>query len=536
MTGKRFGLGRDCAMMTSWFPWCGTFSEKGIGLSCLVRTGLALWVVLFSLIAGAVSASPPRLALVLGNSEYEFGRLKNPANDAVLIAASLRDVGFQVFEHIEADQREMKRAIVNFGRALGEAGEDAVGLVYYAGHGVQVGGENYMIPVGAKIEDELDVDIEGIRASTLLTALDRAGNRLNIVILDACRNNPFRASSRSAATGLARMDAPSGTLLAYSTSPGNIAEDGAGRNSPYTQALARAIREPSAKVEDVFKRVRIAVMERTNEKQVPWEASSLTGDFYFIEPQPGNTVPPTVIQPAPVAQPSSQMAEIEYWKAIANSDNPDMFRGYMAQFPEGIFASIATDRIASLEQDNAARSTSRDRDIEQTLWDEVKDSGDPALLQSFLAQYPDSIYKGLAETRLSSLQAKSAAELKPAAPAPMVVAAASPALAGGLNWVGTATTRGRHTAGVSWCASGKELKMELAEENGSVSGFVLDENGRSYSVRGKIVGGRLDAKLIFGSGFRVIGSRSGDEVSGKIWSPVNSTVCGATFTLSLTRN
>lgn len=480
-------------------------------------------------------AAPPRLALVLGNSEYEFGRLKNPANDAALIAESLREVGFEVFEYLEADQREMKRAIVSFGRALGDAGEDAVGLVYYAGHGVQFGGENYMIPVGAQIEDEIDVDIEGIRASTLLAALDRAGNRLNIVILDACRNNPFAASSRSASSGLARMDAPSGTLLAYSTSPGNVAQDGTGRNSPYTQALARAIREPSAKVEDVFKRVRIAVMERTNEKQVPWEASSLTGDFYFIEPGREQPVSQEAVRAAAAEEPSSQTAEIEYWKAIANSDDPAMFRGYLAQFPNGIFATIATGRIASLEQDSAASAVSRDRDIEQRLWDEVKDSGDPALLQSFLAQYPDGIYTGLAETRLSSLQTKSGADLKSAAPAPMVVAAASPALAGTLNWVGTAITRGRHTAGVSWCASGKELKMELTEDNGAVSGFVLDDNGRSYSVRGKIVGGRLDAKLIFGSGFRVMGNRSGDEVSGKIWSPVNSTVCGAEFTLTLAR-
>ena len=370
-----------------------------------LRFRFSVLVLAVFLTASAVHAAPPRLALVLGNSEYEFGRLKNPANDAALIAGSLRDVGFDVYEHINADQREMKRAIVNFGRALGEAGEDAVGLVYYAGHGVQFGGENYMIPVGAQIDDEIDVDIEGIRASTLLAALDRAGNRLNIVILDACRNNPFGASSRSAVQGLARMDAPSGTMLAYSTSPGNVAVDGTGRNSPYTQALAKAIREPGTKVEDVFKRVRIAVMERTNEKQVPWESSSLTGDFYFTEAAPEAPAAQNVAQPA--AAPTDQTLEIEYWKSIANSDNPDMFRGYLAQFPDGVFTSIATERIASLEQNQADRALSQQRDIERQLWDEVKDSDDPMLLQSFLAQYPGSIYKGLAEARVASLQNQS---------------------------------------------------------------------------------------------------------------------------------
>ncbi len=150
-----------------------------------VRTCSAVLTMVFMAFIGTANASQLRLALVLGNGDYEFGRLKNPANDAALIAASLRDVGFQVFEHLDADQRAMKRAIVRFGRVLEEAGKDAVGLVYYAGHGVQYAGENYMIPVGAQIEDEIDVDIEGIRASTLLAALDRAGNRLNIVILDA---------------------------------------------------------------------------------------------------------------------------------------------------------------------------------------------------------------------------------------------------------------------------------------------------------------------------------------------------------------
>ncbi|WP_425406141.1 caspase family protein [Hwanghaeella sp.] len=540
--------------------------------------------------ATASHASPARLALVLGNGDYEFGRLKNPANDAALIAQSLRDVGFEVFEYLEADQRDMKRAIVNFGRELGEAGEDAVGLVYYAGHGVQFGGENYMIPVGAQIEDELDIDIEGIRASTLLTALDRAGNRLNIVILDACRNNPFAASSRSAAQGLARMDAPSGTLLAYSTSPGNVAVDGSGRNSPYTQALARAIREPGTKVEDVFKRVRIAVMERTNEKQVPWESSSLTGDFYFTEAAPEQPAAQSVVQPAPApaAEPVGQSVEIEYWKSIANSNNPEMFRAYLAQFPDGVFSSIATQRIASLEQEQAARALSRQRNIEQQLWDEVKDSGDPALLQSFLAQYPDSIFRGLAEARIASLENKARnqgttagdqvemvfwqsiknssdpadyqaylarypngqfaaiAQNRAQQKAKAVQADASSSGANGgrstteTNQVALApgvskfvgfvqTVDGLGNLGPTWCRGDKKMPIELVLEAGSVAGDIVLDDGQRIQVRGQVNAGRLIGKAIVNRGFNIRGSLTGGEMKGKIYNPFGSHSCGAKF-------
>ena len=555
-------------------------------MSAVFRTFLSV-VVLFAALFGSVGhAAPARLALVLGNSEYEFGRLKNPANDAALIADSLRDVGFDVYEHLDADQRAMKRAIVSFGRALGDAGEDAIGLVYYAGHGVQYGGENYMIPVGAQIEDEIDVDIEGIRASTLLAALDRAGNRLNIVILDACRNNPFAASSRSAVQGLARMDAPSGTLLAYSTSPGNVAVDGSGRNSPYTQALARAIREPGTKVEDVFKRVRIAVMERTNEKQVPWESSSLTGDFYFTEATPEQPAAQSVAVPAPAPAPSDQAMEIEYWKSIANSDNPDMFRGYLAQFPDGVFASIATQRIASLEQDQAAQALTQQRNIERQLWDEVKDSSDPTLLQSFLAQYPDSIYTGLAEARLASLQSRSndqaaasgdqvelvywqsiqnstdpadyqaylarypngqfagiarnraetkevAATDENSAPRGAEQASKQVALAPGVTkFAGyVEPVDGLGNLGPRWCRGNDKMPIEVLLESGGLAGNITLENGQTLQMRGQVSAGRLTGKVIVGRGFHVRGRLANGELTGKIYNPFGSHSCGGKFVM-----
>jgi TPR repeat protein len=225
-----------------------------------------------------------RIALVIGNGSYDIAPLANPVNDARLIGQTLSKLGFSVHLHLNINQKVMKRTISDFGRRLGEAGDKAVGLFYYAGHGVQVNGENFMIPVGAKIDRESDVDIEGVSAETVTGAMEFADSRLNLVVLDACRNNPFTRSFRSGNRGLARMAAPRGTMIAYSTGPGDVAADGDGANSPYTQALAGAMNIPGIPIERAFKLVRINVAKKTNNRQVPWESSSLTGEFYFKIP------------------------------------------------------------------------------------------------------------------------------------------------------------------------------------------------------------------------------------------------------------
>ena len=222
-----------------------------------------------------------RLALVIGNASYTEGPLRNPVNDSRLIADTLRKVGFEVLEYENMSQREMKRAIRTFGDKLDGLSEDAVGLVYYSGHGIQADNTNYLIPVDAKISSEADLDIEAVSASSILKQMEFARNGLNIVILDACRNNPYGRSFRSASKGLARMDAPVGSIVAYATSPGNVAYDGSGNNSPYTKALAEAMLQEGLKIEELLKRVRISVAEDTNNKQIPWESSSLIGDFSF---------------------------------------------------------------------------------------------------------------------------------------------------------------------------------------------------------------------------------------------------------------
>ena len=184
----------------------------------------------------------------------------------------------------------------------------APGLFYYAGHGMQVKGKNFFLPVDADIQSEDEVPYRGIDANELLAKMESAKNRVNLVILDACRNNPFARSFRSSAQGLAQMDAPVGTLVAFATAPGSVAADGTGRNGLYTQHLLASLNQPGLKIEDVFKRVRVGVRQGSRGKQIPWENTSLEGDFYFKPGKPGEAptqlaslAPALTPEPAPGA-------------------------------------------------------------------------------------------------------------------------------------------------------------------------------------------------------------------------------------------
>jgi hypothetical protein len=219
-----------------------------------------------------------RLALVIGNSAYHTAPLKNPQNDAEDMAATLKKLNFKVILKKNADQRTMEDTIRYFGRQLRNGG---VGLFYFAGHGVQVGGRNYLLPVDAQIESESDVKYEAVDAGRVLGKMEDAENQLNIVILDACRNNPYTRAFRSDQSGLARMDAPTGSLVAYATAPGEVAADGPERNGIFTKYLIQHMLQPNLSIEHVLKRVRIDVARQTNGRQIPWESSSLMGNFYF---------------------------------------------------------------------------------------------------------------------------------------------------------------------------------------------------------------------------------------------------------------
>ena len=235
-----------------------------------------------------------RVALVIGNSAYQgASKLKNPVNDAKAMSDALNGLGFQVIEVTDASQKEMNRAITAFGEKLNS---DTAALFFYAGHGLQVRGKNYLVPIDAKINSESGVSSETVNVDTVLEQLNVSS--LSIVILDACRNNPFERSFRKmGGGGLAQMDAPKGSFIAYATAPGKTASDGDGKNGLFTQELLKQINTPGASLETVFKRVRANVSKATGDAQMPWDSSSMTGDFYF---KPGTGTQVASLEPVPV--------------------------------------------------------------------------------------------------------------------------------------------------------------------------------------------------------------------------------------------
>ena len=227
---------------------------------------------------GGNVASGKRIALVIGNASYKTRPLLNPINDAVDISTSLKGSGFEVIEVHDATLVQMRNAIRQFGDKLLTSD---VGLVYYSGHGIEVKGQNYLIPVNADIKRSDEISDQSINMGLILGKMETAQKGVNILIVDACRDDPFGRSFRSSASGLAQVDAPRGTIVAFATSPGKVAADGEGRNSPYTKNLIKAMQVPNLPIEQVFKQVRRAVQEETKNQQTPWENTSLSGDFYF---------------------------------------------------------------------------------------------------------------------------------------------------------------------------------------------------------------------------------------------------------------
>ncbi len=251
-------------------------------LECAAAMGAAS---LFPAVSFAQSALQglPRHALVIGNSRYQSSPLDNPANDAKAIAGELKAAGFDVTLLIDTGRDALLNAIEAYGKQL--AARRAVGLFYFAGHGAQLAWRNYLLPVDAVIKSMDDVPARAVELNTLLQGLTRAKNPMNVIVLDACRDNPFGKGLPTEQKGLSQFDAPPGSLLAYATSPGNVASDGSGSNGLYTEHLLRELKVPEAKIEDVFKRVRLAVRRRSNGEQIPWESTSLEEDFYFHPPK-----------------------------------------------------------------------------------------------------------------------------------------------------------------------------------------------------------------------------------------------------------
>lgn len=294
-----------------------------------------------------------RIALVIGNGAYEGSPLANPVTDARVMAKILGQLGFEVIEKENLTMPLMIESIQNFGKKLRQSG---VGLFYFAGHGLQVNGENYLIPVKSGIEFEEQVKYKAVNLGEVLAEMEIAKNNLNIIILDACRNNPLKRGFRSAAQGLAYVNAPSGTLIAYATAPGSVAKDGEGKNGVYTGELIRNMQIPDLKIEDVFKKTRKSLQELTNNQQVPWESSSLTGDFYFRPAQTKNSgkaidisergseqTPPAA---APLAQESAndRKMQSQYAAIVPAPEKPD-FNKIVAKNAD---ASLTSDDIKLL--------------------------------------------------------------------------------------------------------------------------------------------------------------------------------------------
>lgn len=304
----------------------------------------------------------PRLALIIGNASYKSSPLNNPVNDARLMEKVLKDAGFTTIKAENASIREMRRLVRDFGDKLKASG--GVGLFYFAGHGVQVRGENFLVSTDSDILNEDEVADDSVNVNVILEKMQTAKNRMNLIILDACRNNPFASKSRSALAGLAAISAPSGSLVAYSTAPGSVASDGKGKNGLYTEYLAKAMQEPGLPIEEVFKQVRSSVRKDSNFQQTPWENTALEGSFFFKAPIPVVVAalpppPPVVIsKPDPVvvqpSRPDPIVVDMAFWESVKTSQRTGELQAYLTQFPSGVFAVLARIRIDEIKQLAAA--------------------------------------------------------------------------------------------------------------------------------------------------------------------------------------
>ena len=311
---KQTGVLAASAALPLWIP--GSLAQSGSSLSVL-----------------------PRVALVIGNSKYPEAPLKNPGNDAKGIANELQKLGFQVNLKLDAGRNEMLDAIRAFGGEL--AKKKGVGMFYYAGHGAQLAWKNYLIPVDALIDRIEDMQSKTVELNALLEGIVKAQNPMNVIILDACRDNPFGNKAQIQQKGLSQFDAPPGSLLAYATSPGNTAADGEGANGFYTENLLRELAVPQAKIEDVFKRVRLAVRRRSQGLQIPWESTSLEDDFYFI--------PPAQIRKLSEAELEKAFEEeLAIWDKIKTAKEPEPLVAYLEKYPSGKFSELAQFRLDRL--------------------------------------------------------------------------------------------------------------------------------------------------------------------------------------------
>lgn len=394
-----------------------------LGLIWLRSLKIIFCVALFG--TSHIANAEPRIALVVGNGQYSsVSPLDNPVPDARLMAQKLEAAGFIVSVVTDASQIDLNRAIAQFGRDLRAGGQETTGLFYYAGHGVQSFGTNYLVPVDATLTDAADLSLVGVQAEAVLRQMASAKNKTNIMILDACRDNPFEAIADLGDNGLAEMKAPTGTFLAYSTAPGAVALDGLEGNSPFTKALANQMSTAGLPIEQVFKQVRVDVLAQTSGQQTPWDASSLTVPFSFIQ---GEVMSP------------EDIAAMQLWDSVRDTKDPVQIMLFLRGYPKSKFSDEARVVLNDLlkaelgtvpksEVTAAPKPELAPKNVtpvveEKELIDIARTSGKAADYEAYLSVFPNGVYAELAKFELDIIAKKVAkastpTELAAAVPTP----------------------------------------------------------------------------------------------------------------------
>jgi hypothetical protein len=373
-----------------------------------------------AVLLGAHSASAEsRLALVIGQSAYRsVPALPNPANDARAVTQLLSDSGFEVSTASDLSQGQMREVVSDFAGKVAAKGADTVALVFYAGHGLQIDGENFLVPIDIDPKREADIPIQAVRLNDILNTLTSVSSKMRILMLDACRNNPF-PDLKTAGSGLAIVDAKvgaPGTFLSFSTSPGAVAEDGSGSNSPYTNALLAAGKEQNIPIEETFKRVRLAVNKVTEGRQTPWDSSSLTEDFRFSGT--------SVAGPKPAEAPKKSVAEwtrdlkgkpVEAANELIVADGTDeAYEAFAGLFPQTALGRLARDWLV--------------RHRRMVAWNDAVLINTASGYRSFLEKFPDSDLSATA--RKLELRLRNRPEFTPAVAAANAALPQNVALAG----------------------------------------------------------------------------------------------------------
>ncbi|MFZ1813718.1 MAG: caspase family protein [Rhizobiaceae bacterium] len=354
------------------------------------------------LLSGGSAFADKRVALVIGNGAYVHSpQLLNPASDAALVSSSLRQLGFEVVQITDGTHRALLDGMSEFGKQA--QGADTA-LFYYAGHGLEVAGRNWILPIDANIEASADLPSSAVKVDDVLELMELSDARIRLVVLDACRNNPLpRSLTRSSNRGLAKIDASAaGTMVVFSAAPGEVALDGSGANSPFSEALASRITQPGLEIRQMMGRVRQDVLAATNDKQVPWVNEAIAGDFYLAGKDGSSSdtsSPPAAQPPASNGLTGELSVELAFWDSVKDSRNKDLINLYLQKYPQGSFTDLANALIASLDNVNSVpRSTPQAPQVPQ-----VDRSAQMEQAAREFVRYWNGVFSGPADNAVSQV-------------------------------------------------------------------------------------------------------------------------------------